>query len=115
MCFDAFLEQFPLCFGYWKKYADLELKKAGAAGAKAMYGIHWLSAALVYSNLCSLDACMADETVMRLVRHDHLVFNTVYSLSAFFILSFAPMCSGHDCGSVWSLEFSPHAIYLAAG
>jgi hypothetical protein len=41
MCFDAFFEQFPLCFGYWKKYADLELKKAGAAGAKATYVIQW--------------------------------------------------------------------------
>eukprot|EP00741_Cyanophora_paradoxa_P016312 tig00020911_g15749.t1 len=25
--YDAFLNEYPLCYGYWKKYADLELKK----------------------------------------------------------------------------------------
>ena len=24
--FDAFLERYPYCYGYWKKYADLEKK-----------------------------------------------------------------------------------------
>ncbi|KAF9131381.1 hypothetical protein BGX30_013127 [Mortierella sp. GBA39] len=31
--YDAFLEQFPLCFGYWKKYSDLEFLARGAEGA----------------------------------------------------------------------------------
>ncbi|KAF9129065.1 hypothetical protein BGW39_004492 [Mortierella sp. 14UC] len=31
--YDAFLEKFPLCFGYWKKYSDLEFLSRGAEGA----------------------------------------------------------------------------------
>ena len=26
--FDAFLARYPYCYGYWKKYADLERKRA---------------------------------------------------------------------------------------
>jgi pre-mRNA-processing factor 39 len=25
--YDSFLEHFPYCYGYWKKFADLELKR----------------------------------------------------------------------------------------
>lgn len=31
--YDAFLTQFPLCFGYWKKYSDLEFMARGVEGA----------------------------------------------------------------------------------
>ncbi|KAF9438675.1 hypothetical protein BGZ76_006048 [Entomortierella beljakovae] len=31
--YNAFLSQFPLCFGYWKKYSDLELLATGTEGA----------------------------------------------------------------------------------
>ncbi|KAG0207012.1 PRP39 pre-mRNA processing factor 39 [Mortierella sp. GBA30] len=31
--YDAFLSQFPLCFGYWKKYSDLEFLATGTEGA----------------------------------------------------------------------------------
>ncbi|KAI1297040.1 hypothetical protein EDD11_007250 [Mortierella claussenii] len=31
--YDAFLNQFPLCFGYWKKYSDIELLARGVEGA----------------------------------------------------------------------------------
>ncbi|KAF9994893.1 hypothetical protein BGZ79_000328 [Entomortierella chlamydospora] len=31
--YDAFLNQFPLCFGYWKKYSDLEFLAKGVEGA----------------------------------------------------------------------------------
>ncbi|KAF9353044.1 hypothetical protein BGX26_009184 [Mortierella sp. AD094] len=31
--YDAFLNQFPLCFGYWKKYSDLEYLAKGVEGA----------------------------------------------------------------------------------
>ena len=26
--FDAFLERYPYCYGYWKKYGDLEKKQS---------------------------------------------------------------------------------------
>ncbi|KAJ1563464.1 hypothetical protein HK096_000845, partial [Nowakowskiella sp. JEL0078] len=32
--YDHFLAKFPLCFGYWKKYADLELAIAGPPAAE---------------------------------------------------------------------------------
>ncbi|KAF9427705.1 hypothetical protein BGZ94_004359 [Podila epigama] len=31
--YDAFLNQFPLCFGYWKKYSDIEFMSRGYEGA----------------------------------------------------------------------------------
>jgi len=31
--YNAFLGQFPLCFGYWKKYSDLEFLSSGVQGA----------------------------------------------------------------------------------
>lgn len=31
--YDAFLNQFPLCFGYWKKYSDIEYVVRGVDGA----------------------------------------------------------------------------------
>lgn len=35
--YDGFLAEFPLCYGYWKKYADLELKKSGPAACETVY------------------------------------------------------------------------------
>lgn len=35
--YDRFLGRFPLFFGYWKKYADLEFLLAGAAAAEHVY------------------------------------------------------------------------------
>ena len=29
--FDSFLTQFPLCYGYWRKYAQLEAQQADPA------------------------------------------------------------------------------------
>eukprot|EP00118_Oscarella_pearsei_P003949 m.16413 g.16413 ORF g.16413 m.16413 type:complete len:598 (+) comp26905_c0_seq1:484-2277(+) len=35
--FEAFLERYPFCFGYWKKFADLELRHSGASAANTVY------------------------------------------------------------------------------
>lgn len=35
--FDRFLAKFPLLFGYWKKYADLEFSIAGTEAAEMVY------------------------------------------------------------------------------
>ncbi|RIB26755.1 hypothetical protein C2G38_1996840 [Gigaspora rosea] len=35
--FDQFLEKFPLCFGYWKKYADFEFNIQGPTEAEKIY------------------------------------------------------------------------------
>ncbi|KAI8360944.1 hypothetical protein B0O80DRAFT_436309 [Mortierella sp. GBAus27b] len=35
--YDAFLTQFPLCFGYWKKYSDLEFMARGEEGAVEIF------------------------------------------------------------------------------
>lgn len=32
--YDSFLTKFPLCFGYWKKYADWKLATLGAESAE---------------------------------------------------------------------------------
>lgn len=32
--YDSFLSKFPLCFGYWKKYADWELAAHGPESAE---------------------------------------------------------------------------------
>jgi pre-mRNA-processing factor 39 len=35
--YDRFLAKFPLFFGYWKKYADLEFSIAGTEAAEMVY------------------------------------------------------------------------------
>ncbi|KAK9370884.1 hypothetical protein V1509DRAFT_615089 [Lipomyces kononenkoae] len=35
--FDAFLRKFPLLFGYWKRYADIEFSVAGSDASEAIY------------------------------------------------------------------------------
>ena len=35
--YDAFLAEFPLCYGYWKKYADAETRLAGGAKTGEVY------------------------------------------------------------------------------
>ena len=35
--YDAFLAEFPLCYGYWKKYADAEARLAGIDGVEHVY------------------------------------------------------------------------------
>ncbi len=35
--YDRFLAKFPLLFGYWKKYADLEFSIAGTEAAEMVY------------------------------------------------------------------------------
>jgi pre-mRNA-processing factor 39 len=37
--FDRFLAKFPLLFGYWKKYADLEFSIAGTEAAEMVRGV----------------------------------------------------------------------------
>lgn len=47
--YDRFLAKFPLLFGYWKKYADLEFSIAGTEAAELVHLTsllmyqHWLS------------------------------------------------------------------------
>ena len=36
--YDRFLAKFPLLFGYWKKYADLEFSIAGTEAAELVCG-----------------------------------------------------------------------------
>lgn len=38
--YDNFLARFPLFFGYWKKYADLEFAIGGTEAAEMVSGIH---------------------------------------------------------------------------
>lgn len=35
--YDAFLGMYPLCYGYWRKYADMESKNGSSENAKLVY------------------------------------------------------------------------------
>lgn len=35
--YDAFLAEYPLCYGYWKKYADAEAKYVSMQEASVVY------------------------------------------------------------------------------
>ena len=35
--FDAFLQAYPLCYGYWKKYADATMRHLGLSAATEVY------------------------------------------------------------------------------
>jgi hypothetical protein len=60
--YDRFLAKFPLFFGYWKKYADLEFSIAGTEAAEMVYS----SPVLVHkrqltSNRCTSAALQASQ------------------------------------------------------
>ena len=45
--YDAFLAEFPLCYGYWKKYADHEARSGSAKNIVEVY--EWAVQAVTYS------------------------------------------------------------------
>ncbi|KAI5815933.1 hypothetical protein BZA77DRAFT_314614 [Pyronema omphalodes] len=54
--FDRFLAKFPLLFGYWKKYADMEFSIAGTEAAEMVYerGIASIGISVdLWTNYCS--------------------------------------------------------------
>ncbi|KAL1989168.1 hypothetical protein VTN96DRAFT_3715 [Rasamsonia emersonii] len=54
--YDRFLAKFPLLFGYWKKYADLEFSIAGTEAAEMVYerGVASISTSVdLWTNYCS--------------------------------------------------------------
>jgi pre-mRNA-processing factor 39 len=58
-CYDRFLAKFPLLFGYWKKYADLEFSITGTEAAEMVYerGIASISPSVdLWTNYCSFKA-----------------------------------------------------------
>ncbi|KAJ5480684.1 Pre-mRNA-processing factor 39 [Penicillium diatomitis] len=57
--YDRFLAKFPLLFGYWKKYADLEFSVTGTEAAEMVYerGIASISPSVdLWTNYCSFKA-----------------------------------------------------------
>lgn len=54
--YDRFLSKFPLFFGYWKKYADLEFSIAGTEAAELVYerGVSSITNSVdLWTNYCS--------------------------------------------------------------
>ena len=54
--YDAFLEKFPLFFGYWKKYADLEFGIGGPETADMVYerGVSAVPSSVdLWTNFCA--------------------------------------------------------------
>jgi pre-mRNA-processing factor 39 len=49
--YDRFLFKFPLLFGYWKKYADLEFNISGPESAEIVWTIRESLAALLLANV----------------------------------------------------------------
>lgn len=53
--YDRFLARFPLFFGYWKKYADLEFSIAGTEAAEMVYerGVASIASSVdLWANYC---------------------------------------------------------------
>ncbi|KAK4992603.1 hypothetical protein LTR50_000936 [Elasticomyces elasticus] len=54
--YDRFLAKFPLFFGYWKKYADMEMKVAGTEAAEMVYerGVASITSSVdLWANYCA--------------------------------------------------------------
>jgi hypothetical protein len=49
--YDCFLTKFPLFFGYWKKYADLEFSIGGTETAEMVSRLYLSNWALVHADL----------------------------------------------------------------
>ncbi|KAL4913221.1 hypothetical protein BDW62DRAFT_214396 [Aspergillus aurantiobrunneus] len=63
--YDRFLAKFPLLFGYWKKYADLEFSITGTEAADMVYerGIASISSSVdLWTNYCTFKAETSHDT-----------------------------------------------------
>ena len=66
--YDRFLAKFPLFFGYWKKYADLEFSVAGTEAAEMIYerGTASITNSVdLWTNFCSfkVETCHEPEVI----------------------------------------------------
>lgn len=66
--YDRFLAKFPLFFGYWKKYADLEFSIAGTEAAELVYerGVSSITNSVdLWTNYCSFktETCHDSDTI----------------------------------------------------
>ncbi|KAK9380897.1 uncharacterized protein V2V93DRAFT_369855 [Kockiozyma suomiensis] len=83
--FDAFLAKFPLLFGYWKRYADIEFAVAGSDAAELVYqrGVAGIPNSVdLWSSYCSfkMETCPDEDEVREL-------FNTAADLVGLDFLS----------------------------
>ncbi|KAL6230344.1 hypothetical protein BDW75DRAFT_234472 [Aspergillus navahoensis] len=63
--YDRFLAKFPLLFGYWKKYADLEFSITGTEAADMVYerGVASISSSVdLWTNYCTFKAETSHDT-----------------------------------------------------
>lgn len=67
--FDHYLAKFPLLFGYWKRYADLEFAIGGTESAEMVYerGVSCVSSSVdLWANYCTFKVQTShDNTVIR--------------------------------------------------
>jgi pre-mRNA-processing factor 39 len=66
--YDCFLQKFPLFFGYWKKYADLEFAIGGTETAEMVYerGVCAVTTSVdLWANYCSfkMDTCHDNDII----------------------------------------------------
>ncbi|KAF2141724.1 uncharacterized protein K452DRAFT_32783 [Aplosporella prunicola CBS 121167] len=69
--YDKFLAKFPLVFGYWKKYADLEFSIAGTEAAEMVYerGVASIASSVdLWANYCAfkVDTCHDSDVIREL-------------------------------------------------
>ena len=68
--YDAFLAEFPLCYGYWKKYADHEsrlssIHKVMEVYERAVQGVTYSVDIWLHYSVFSISTCGDPETVRR--------------------------------------------------
>lgn len=66
--YDCFLAKFPLFFGYWKKYADLEFAIGGTETAEMVYerGVSCIPNSVdLWTHYCSfkMDTCHDNDVI----------------------------------------------------
>jgi len=66
--YDCFLQKFPLFFGYWKKYADLEFAIGGTETAESVYerGVCAVTTSVdLWANYCTfkMDTCHDNDII----------------------------------------------------
>lgn len=66
--YDCFLQKFPLFFGYWKKYADLEFAIGGTETAEMVYerGVCAVTTSVdLWANYCTfkMDTCHDNDII----------------------------------------------------
>lgn len=108
--YDHFLHKFPLLFGYWKKYADMEFNIAGPESAEMVWKMFLVAVLSCIGEANESDNRFTSEVV--LVSPTRSICGPTIALSRWKLPMILKLCESKYCLMVYSLNLAINAAFL---